>query len=155
LGLASGVLAGLVAITPAAGVVQPLGALILGAVASICCYQAILLKDRLGYDDSLDAFGVHGIGGIVGAVLLTFFIRKSWMADAATAAGGSWTVFQQLRVQIAAVGIAVLVAAVGTFLIVLIVEKMVGFRAHEVHEMAGLDRIFHGEYGYGMLNPGR
>jgi Amt family ammonium transporter len=155
LGLASGVLAGLVAITPAAGVVQPLGALILGAVASIFCYQAILLKDRLGYDDSLDAFGVHGIGGIVGAVLLTFFIRKSWMADAATASGGSWTVMQQLGVQIAAVGIAVSLAAVGTFVIVLIVEKTVGFRAHEVHEMAGLDRIFHGEYGYGMLNPGR
>jgi Amt family ammonium transporter len=155
LGFASGVLAGLVAITPAAGVVRPAGALILGAIASICCYQAILLKDRLGYDDSLDAFGVHGIGGIVGAVMLTFFIRKSWMANAASAAGGSWTVVQQLGVQITAVAIAVVCAAVGTFVIVLVVEKMVGFRANEVHEMAGLDRICHGEYGYGMLNPGR
>ncbi len=85
LGLASGILAGLVAITPAAGVVRPAAALVLGAVASVCCYQAILLKDRLGYDDSLDAFGIHGVGGIVGAVLLTFFIRPSWMADAAAA----------------------------------------------------------------------
>ncbi len=153
--LASGILAGLVAITPAAGVVQPIGALVIGAVASIICYQAILLKDRLGYDDSLDAFGVHGVGGIVGAILLTFFIRKSWMADAATAAGGSWTVVQQLGVQVSAVLIAGVYADVGTLIIVLAVEKTIGFRADEVHEMAGLDRVCHGEYGYGMLNPGR
>lgn len=155
LGLASGVLAGLVAITPAAGVVQPISALVLGAIASICCYQAILLKDRLGYDDSLDAFGVHGIGGIVGAVLLTFFIRPHWMADAAAAAGGSWTVIQQLGVQMVAVIIAVVYAAVGTLVVVLIVQKTVGLRADETHEMAGLDHTCHGEHGYGMLNPGR
>jgi Amt family ammonium transporter len=155
LGLASGILAGLVAITPAAGVVRPTGALVLGAVASICCYQAILLKDRLGYDDSLDAFGVHGIGGIVGAILLTFFIRPHWMADAAAAAGGSWTVMQQLGVQVAAVAIACVYAAVGTFVIVLAVQKTVGLRANETHEMAGLDHTCHGEHGYGMLNPGR
>lgn len=155
LGLASGILAGLVAITPAAGVVQPTGALVLGAVAAFSCYQAILLKDRLGYDDTLDAFGVHGVGGIVGAILLTFFIRKSWMANVAAAAGGSWTVMQQLGVQVTAVAIAMAYAAVGTFLIVLLVEKFVGLRAHEVHEMAGLDHTCHGEHGYGMLNPGR
>jgi Amt family ammonium transporter len=155
LGFASGVLAGLVAITPAAGVVKPIGALILGAVASLCCYQAILFKDRLGYDDSLDAFGVHGIGGMVGAILLTFFIRKSWMANAASKAGGTWTIMHQLGVQVAAVAIAVVYAALGTFLIVMVVEKIIGFRADEVHEMAGLDSICHGEHGYGMLNPGR
>ncbi len=155
LGLASGILAGLVAITPAAGVVRPAGALVLGAIAAICCYQAILLKDRLGYDDSLDAFGVHGVGGIVGAIMLTFFIRESWMTRAAAAAGGSWTVLNQLAVQIAAVAIAVVCAAVGTFVIVLVVEKTIGLRANEQHEMAGLDYICHGEHGYGMLNPGR
>ena len=155
LGLASGILAGLVAITPAAGVVRPVGALVLGAVASICCYQAILLKDRLGYDDSLDAFGVHGVGGIVGAILLTFFIRPSWMAHAAEAAGGTWTVMQQLGVQIAAVAIAAVYAAFGTFAIVLAVQKTIGLRADETHEMAGLDYTCHGEHGYGMLNPGR
>lgn len=155
LGLASGILAGLVAITPAAGVVRPAGALVLGAVASICCYEAILLKDRLGYDDSLDAFGVHGIGGIVGAILLVFFIRPHWMADAAAAAGGTWTVMQQLGVQLAAVLIAVAYAAVGTSAIVLAVQKTVGLRAHETHEMAGLDHTCHGEHGYGMLNAGR
>src|SRR4030043_92081 len=77
------------------------------------------------------------------------------MANAASAAGGSWTVMQQLGVQIAAVAIAMVCAAVGTFVIVLVVEKTIGFRANEVHEMAGLDRICHGEYGYGMLNPAR
>lgn len=98
LGFVSGILAGLVAVTPAAGVVQPLGATALGFFASILCYLAIILKNRLGYDDSLDAFGIHGVGGIVGALLLTFFIRESWMESAAQAAGGSWTIWQQFGV---------------------------------------------------------
>ncbi len=79
LGFASGILAGLVAVTPAAGVVQPYGALILGVLASSLCYTAIQVKNRLGYDDSLDAFGIHGVGGIVGAIFLIFFIRRSWI----------------------------------------------------------------------------
>ena len=79
LGFASGILAGLVAVTPAAGVVQPYGAMVLGVIASFICYSAIQVKNKLGYDDSLDAFGIHGVGGIVGALLLTFFIRRSWM----------------------------------------------------------------------------
>src|SRR5687767_8995584 len=82
LGFVSGILAGLVAITPAAGVVQPSGALAIGILATIICYVAIILKNKLGYDDTLDAFGIHGIGGIVGAIFLTFFIRESWMTDA-------------------------------------------------------------------------
>ena len=153
LGFASGVLAGLVAVTPAAGVVQPGGALALGAIASLVCYSAILLKGRLGYDDSLDAFGVHGVGGITGAILLSFFIRKSWMADAAVAAGGSWTVWNQLVVQLAAVVIAILYAAAITMVILIFVKKTVGLRAQEHCEMAGLDHSFHGERGYGMLAP--
>ncbi len=72
LGFVSGILAGLVAITPAAGVVQPAGALAIGALATIICYVAIILKNKLGYDDTLDAFGIHGIGGIVGAIFLSF-----------------------------------------------------------------------------------
>ncbi len=107
LGFASGILAGLVAVTPAAGVVQPGGALILGALASLVCYFAILGKNKLGYDDSLDAFGLHGVGGIVGALALVFFIRPSWMAEASEAAGGSWSIWQQFGVQAAAVGIAI------------------------------------------------
>jgi len=153
LGFVSGVLAGLVAITPAAGVVQPGGAMALGILASIVCYLFILLKNKLGYDDTLDAFGIHGIGGIIGAVFLAFFIRDSWMAAAAEKAGGSWTVWQQLGVQLTAVGIAIAYAAVGTLVILYILNKFVKIRASEEAEMKGLDNYYHGERGYGMLNP--
>jgi Amt family ammonium transporter len=152
LGFASGILAGLVAVTPAAGVVQPYGAIILGALAAIICYMAIQLKNKLGYDDSLDAFGIHGVGGIVGAILLVFFIRPSWMQEAAVAAGGSWTVWNQLGIQALAVGIAVVYAAVMTFVIIYLLNKVVPFKSTEEEEMAGLDRSYHGERGYGMLN---
>ncbi len=154
LGFASGILAGLVAVTPAAGVVQPYGALILGAIASVLCYLAIMMKNRMGYDDSLDAFGIHGIGGIVGALFLTFFIRKSWMEEAAQAAGGSWSVMQQLGVQVAAVLVAVVYAAVVTLIILFIVNKVFGLRASNTQEMQGLDFSLHGEHGYGMVNAG-
>jgi Amt family ammonium transporter len=154
LGFASGILAGLVAVTPAAGVVQPAGALALGTAAAVICYGAIMLKNKLGYDDSLDAFGIHGVGGTVGAILLTFFIRKSWMAEAAAATeSGTWTVMQQLGVQISAVLIAIGYAAVLALIIAAIVEKTVGLRATEAGEQAGLDHHFHGEHGYGMLTP--
>ncbi|MBE0652997.1 MAG: ammonium transporter, partial [Bacteroidales bacterium] len=153
LGFASGILAGLVAVTPAAGVVQPYGAIILGALASLVCYYAIQMKNKLGYDDSLDAFGIHGIGGIVGAIFLVFFIRPSWMADAAEAAGGSWTMWQQLGVQALAVVIAIAYAAVLTLILVWAVDKVFKFRSSETEEMQGLDRSYHGERGYGMLNP--
>lgn len=153
LGFASGILAGLVAVTPAAGVVQPYGALLLGGFASIICYLGIMLKNKLGYDDSLDAFGIHGIGGIVGALLLSFFIRKEWMATASEAVGHKWTIWNQLGVQGLAVGIAILYAAAVTLLLVFIIDKIFGFKSSEADEMAGLDRSYHGERGYGMLNP--
>jgi Amt family ammonium transporter len=153
LGFASGILAGLVAITPAAGVVQPAGAIALGIAASLVCYMAIMMKNKLGYDDSLDAFGIHGVGGIVGSVILVFFIRKSWMAAAAEAAGGSWTILQQLGVQLTAVGIAIAYAAIVTLILVWVVNKFLGMRASTEAEMQGLDHAYHGEQGYGMLNP--
>jgi len=153
LGFASGILAGLVAVTPAAGVVQPYGAMILGMIASVLCYVAIQVKNRLGYDDSLDAFGIHGVGGIVGALFLSFFIRPSWMADAAASSGGKWSIWNQLGVQFLAVGIAIVFAAVMTFLIITVINRFVKFKASESDEMAGLDRSYHGERGYGMLNP--
>jgi len=152
LGFASGILAGLVAVTPAAGVVQPYGAVVLGAIASLICYMAIQLKNKLGYDDSLDAFGIHGVGGIVGALLLVFFIRPSWMKAAATAAGGNWTVWNQLGIQAIAVGIAAVYAAVMTFIIIYLLNKVIPFKSTEEEEMAGLDRSYHGERGYGLLN---
>jgi len=152
LGIASGILAGLVAITPAAGVVQPAGAMVLGALASLICYGTILLKNRMGFDDSLDVFGIHGMGGIVGAIFLTFFIRSSWMSDAAEKAGGSWSVTQQLGVQAIAVGVTLVFAAITTLLLVVLVEKTVGFRLKETDEMSGLDHSMHSEHGYGLIN---
>jgi Amt family ammonium transporter len=153
LGFASGILAGLVAVTPAAGVVQPYGAMILGLLASLICYMGIQMKNKLGYDDSLDAFGIHGIGGIVGALLLTFFIRPSWMRDAASVAGGNWTIWNQFGVQSLAVTIAIVYAALMTFIIIFVLNKFIKFKSSEDDEMAGLDRSYHGERGYGMLNP--
>jgi ammonium transporter, Amt family len=153
LGFASGILAGLVAVTPAAGVVQPYGALILGILASSFCYMAIQAKNKLGYDDSLDAFGIHGIGGVVGAIFLSFFIRKSWMAEASALSGAKWTVLNQLRVQVLAVLIAIAFSSLMTFIIVFLLNKVVKFKSSEDDEMAGLDRAYHGERGYGMLNP--
>jgi Amt family ammonium transporter len=127
--------------------------MVLGIVASFVCYSAIMIKNKLGYDDSLDAFGIHGIGGITGAILLVFFIRPSWMADAASLAGGSWTVWNQLGIQALAVGIAIAYAAGMTFVIIFALNKVVKFKSSEADEMAGLDRSYHGERGYGMLNP--
>jgi Amt family ammonium transporter len=152
LGIASGILAGLVAITPAAGVVKPSGAIVIGILASLFCYGAISIKNKLGYDDSLDAFGIHGIGGIVGAIFLVFFIRDSWMNEAAIAAGGSWSVFDQLEVQALAVVIAIVYAAILTLIIVFVIDKIMGIRSSAKDEMAGLDFSQHGEHGYGMLN---
>lgn len=153
LGFASGILAGLVAVTPAAGVVQPYGAMIIGIIAALLCYLAIQVKNKLGYDDSLDAFGIHGIGGIAGALFLVFFIRKSWMKEAAEIAGGTWTVWNQLGVQLIAVIIAIAYAAVMTFIIIYLLNRVIKFKSSENEEMAGLDRSYHGERGYGMLNP--
>lgn len=153
LGFVSGILAGLVAITPAAGVVEPVGALILGILATGFCYLSILIKNKLGYDDTLDVFGIHGVGGIVGAIFLTFFIRDSWMAAAAESAGGSWTVLQQLGVQATAVSLAIAYAAVGTLVILMVLDRILKFRSSNEAEMKGLDNYYHGERGYGMINP--
>jgi Amt family ammonium transporter len=153
LGFASGILAGLVAVTPAAGVVQPYGAMILGIMASSVCYMAIQAKNKLGYDDSLDAFGIHGIGGITGALFLSFFIRASWMEEAAAAHNGSWTVWNQFGIQALAVAVAITFSAAVTYIIIFLLNKVIRFKSTEDDEMAGLDRSYHGERGYGMLNP--
>jgi len=153
LGFVSGILAGLVVITPAAGVVQPIGAMILGCCSAILCYSAINAKSKLGYDDSLDCFGIHGIGSGAGVLLLSFFARKSWMASAAQAAGANgWNVWKQFAVQLTGLGATIALAAVGTIIICVIVQKTVGFRLDDRREMAGLDYALHGEHGYGLLN---
>jgi Amt family ammonium transporter len=153
LGFASGILAGLVAITPAAGVVKPYGAIILGALSSIACYFALNAKMKFGYDDSLDCFGIHGIGSGLGVLMLSFFIRDSWMQNASTAAHGSWTVFNQFSIQLMGIGAAIGLSVVGTAIIVFIVGKTIGFRIDESKEIEGLDQSLHGEHGYGLVFP--
>jgi Amt family ammonium transporter len=151
LGFATGILAGLVAITPAAGVVQPLGAIILGACSALICYGAILIKYRLRYDDTLDVFGVHGVGSGLGVLLLSFFIRPSWMAEAAQKAGGIWTAWNQLAIQAMGIGITLIYAGGLTFILLVIINRIIGFRLEQGDELAGMDESLHGEDGYGFL----
>jgi Amt family ammonium transporter len=153
LGFVSGILAGLVAITPAAGVVKPYGAIILGSLSSIACYYALNVKMKLGYDDSLDCFGIHGIGSGLGVLMLSFFIRGSWMQSAAVSANGSWTYFNQLTIQLMGMGATIALAVMGTAIIVFVVEKTIGFRIDEQKEIQGLDQSLHGEHGYGLVYP--
>ena len=152
LGFVSGILAGLVAITPAAGVVQPWGALLLGALSSCACYLALNAKLKLGYDDSLDCFGIHGVGSGLGVLLLSFLIRDSWM-QAATSVDPSWNPWHQLLVQLKGMGATIALAAVGTLMICVVVNKLVGFRIDEEAEVNGLDQFVHSENGYGLIFP--
>lgn len=151
LGFSSGILAGLVAITPAAGVVTPQGAIILGFLASFVCYLAINIKAKLGYDDSLDVFGVHGVAGIFGALGLSFLIRSTWMEEAVQVKAG-WNFINQFFVQLQAVSITIAYTAIVSLLLVVFVDKVFGFKADRREEMVGLDETMHGEQGYGLIN---
>ncbi len=148
LGFVSGMLAGLVAITPAAGVVTPGGALFLGMMASGFCYTAVMIKSKLGFDDSLDVFGIHAVAGIVGALGLTIFLRPGWIA----AQSAEWSHVGQLGVQALAISAAIGFAAAGTIVITIILEKTTGFRLPESDEIAGLDHSQHAEQGYGLIH---
>ncbi|SDE41620.1 ammonium transporter [Desulfuromonas thiophila] len=152
LGFVSGILAGLVVITPAAAVVQPSGALILGAASASLCYYALQLKLRFGYDDSLDCFGIHGVGSGLGVLLLCFFIRDSWMEKAAAGAGGHWTAWDQLGIQLLGMAATIGLASVSTLVLCILIEKTLGFRIDPQGEAEGLDQALHGERGYGLLN---
>jgi Amt family ammonium transporter len=146
LGLASGAVAGLVAITPAAGFVNISGALVIGLAAGIICYFAVAkLKPMLGYDDALDVFGVHAVGGILGALLTGVF------ADPAINDTGKGLLFGnpvQLWIQIKAVVITIAYTAITTFIIFLIVKMVVGIRVDIDEEVSGLDESQHGEKAY-------
>lgn len=152
LGFVSGILSGLVVITPAAGVVLPSGALLLGAASSIICFFALRLKDRFGYDDSLDCFGIHGVGSGFGVLALSFLIRDSWMQTASTKAGHAWTGMDQFLVQLKGFGVTVLLSATMTYLICVFIQKTIGFRIKKSEELAGLDHTEHSESGYGLIN---
>ena len=142
LGLVSGILAGLVAVTPAAGHVIPASALLMGALASACCYSAVQMKQRVGYDDSLDAFGVHGVGGLVGALLTGVFC---FTPVAGLVMGGG---VSQLVKQAVGAGVAIVFAVAGTCVIALALKATLGLRATDEQERDGLDVTVHGERAY-------
>lgn len=147
LGACSGCVAGLVCVTPAAGYVTPSSGMILGVVAGIVCYFACTtIKSKFGYDDSLDAFGVHGVGGLAGALLTGVF------SSAEIAGEGKGGVIegnsQQLINQVVAAGTSLVLAVVGTFIILKVVDALVGLRASQEDEIQGLDLSQHGEEGY-------
>ena len=146
LGIASGVVAGLVAITPAAGTVGPMGALIIGLASGVICFFcATSLKRKLGYDDSLDTFGMHGVGGIVGALLTSVF--------AVPALGGFGEVENialQLWIQFKGVLFTVVYTAIVTFVILKVIDVVMGLRVTEEEETIGLDLSLHNERGYNL-----
>ena len=146
-GVVSGLVAGLVAITPAAGFVSPLSALAIGALVSPLCYLAVVQKERLGYDDALDAFGIHGVGGIFGALATGVFADKTLNAAGADGLlhGGG---FGQLGIQALGVVACGAYAAVMTFVILKGLALTVGLRVADGDEREGLDVTQHGEQGY-------
>ncbi|MFO0610959.1 MAG: ammonium transporter [Polyangiaceae bacterium] len=151
LGVASGLVAGLVAITPAAGYVAPWAALVIGIVAGVACFYAVLLKHKLGYDDSLDAFGVHGVGGLVGALLTGVFAVQRTFSDAAAPIGADGLIHggtKQFLVQLAACGVAIVFAGGMTFVLLKVIGLFTKLRVTDEQEREGLDTTLHGEEGY-------
>lgn len=147
LGGASGMIAGLVAITPAAGVVGPVGAIALGALASMGAYYFVaVVKHKLGYDDSLDVFGIHGVGGIIGAVGAGIFCSP---ALGGQGFAGDRGMGEQLFYQVAAVGITIVYCAIVSFILFKVVGALTGgLRVSNDEEREGLDITSHGESAY-------
>lgn len=153
LGLATGIVAGLVAVTPASGFVTPLGALAIGFIAAGVCYGSVLLKPILKYDDSLDAFGVHGVGGLIGALLTGVFASEVfWKSSSgltsdlgALTKGGR---FAQVEAQVLASAVAIGFSFLGTVVLVKLIDQVFGFALTPEDEKVGLDRAAHGEVGF-------
>ena len=142
LGICSGAIAGLVAITPACGFVDPIGAIFIGLAAGVICYIAsTAVKRALGYDDSLDVFGVHGVGGIVGAVLTGVFAKEAIGGTAGALEGNVGQVWTQVYGVLATIAWC----AVATFVILLVIRIVMGLRVSEAVEVEGLDAGLHGE----------
>jgi len=149
-GTATGAVAGLVAITPAAGFVSPLSAIVIGIVVSLVCYVFVaILKPKLGYDDSLDAFGVHCIGGVWGALATGLFASKAVNPDAAN--GLFFGDPKQFLIQCLAVAVTLAYSFVGTMIIYKVVDWIVGMRVAEKDEVMGLDLTQHNENAYTIL----
>lgn len=154
LGLASGIVAGLVAVTPASGYVVPWAGLVIGLIAGVVCYASVFAKTLIKYDDSLDAFGVHGVGGFLGAVLTGFLCWKP-VNDVAIANQGfiyaDWAdKFKQVGIQLFAAVLSAVLAFVASVVIVKIIDLVLGFTIDEDSEITGLDRTEHGEVGFDL-----
>lgn len=148
LGLVSGAVAGLVAITPASGYVGPMGALAIGFASGLGCYLAVVKVKRVfGYDDSLDAFGVHGIGGIIGAVLTGVFV-DSGLGGVGLADGVSMA--SQVGKQLIGIVATIVYCGVVSFIILKVLDKVIGLRVSEQDEQEGLDLVLHDEQGYNL-----
>ncbi|HLF29671.1 MAG TPA: ammonium transporter, partial [Xanthomonadales bacterium] len=149
LGLASGAVAGLVAITPASGFVGPMGALVIGVAACLICYLAVVKAKRaFGYDDSLDAFGVHGVGGFVGAILTGVFV------DAGLGGTGlreGVSMGSQIGKQLIGAGATIAYCAVVSFIILKLLDALIGLRVTDEDEQLGLDLALHDEQGYNLI----
>jgi Amt family ammonium transporter len=148
LGVASGALAGLVAITPAAGFVTPASAIAIGLVAGVLCYLAILMKARLGYDDALDVVGVHGVGGLWGALATGLFATVS--VNPAGADGLFYGNPKQFFIQAAGAGAAIAYSLILSVVILKIVDAVIGLRVSREEEQQGLDITQHSEIGYSL-----
>jgi Amt family ammonium transporter len=147
LGALSGAIAGLASITPAAGYVNVTAAIIIGFVASICSYYAVShLKPRLGYDDALDVFGIHGVCGIVGSLAVGIFATPliNSLITGGLVAGN----VAQIGIQALAIGVVALYTVVVTFLIGKLIDRFIGLRVEDAHEVQGLDLNLHEESGY-------
>ena len=147
IGAATGAIAGLAGITPAAGFVQPQAALLIGSLIAVCCFYAISLKVKLEFDDSLDTFPVHGVAGTIGALLTGIFATKE--VNPAGADGLLRGNVNQFLIQLAAVVIVYVISAVGTFILLKIIDATVGLRPEPEAEIKGMDITEHGEEGYG------
>lgn len=140
LGMISGAVAGLVAITPGSGFVEPAPALFIGLLAGVVCFFMVaVVKAKFGYDDSLDAFGVHGVGGILGAILTGFF---AWSAVTGSELPAMWT---QVGIQVLSVVATLVYGGVMSFVILFIIKKTMGLRVSTDDELSGLDLASHGE----------
>ena len=146
LGAATGSIAGLAAVTPASGFIGPLGALVIGLVSGAVCWCfASVIKQRLGYDDSLDVFGVHGIGGLIGTLLVAFFA-----SEALGGLGSEASMVKQFGFQSAAAAITALYTGVASFVLIKIIGLVVPLRVSSDEEDRGLDAVLHGEAGYAL-----
>jgi Amt family ammonium transporter len=145
LGAASGMVAGLVAVTPAAGSVGPVGAIALGAIASLGCYIFVgPIKNKFGYDDSLDVFGIHGIGGIIGAIGTGIFTAPSLGGTG----GADFSIASQTWIQTEAVIITLVWGGMASFILFKLIDRVMGLRVDEEAERQGLDQASHGESAY-------